>query len=560
MNPDFTLDDFALCGLTLNAHSFELARGVVKSCEVCGETVNPLADVLRCTRCHFLTHKDCAPYVFHPCLRKEDGTGPEVVPADVPRFCPTPANGEHILTNRKLSKTTLCYVCRSVILDPLFHGIGCKICGVFVHKACSPALPKNCRPISFAAPDDRHWFVPGNIKSNALTSKTCAVCRKTVGKSLTLSDYRCCFCHMNVHAACLSYAPKTCHHGPLGRLVATPAEVAVDAGKYVLRPVPGKLPAVFFVNRRSGNLLGEFILKEIAKTFNIAQICDVFEGFDDVFTFVRAYDDFVAVVCGGDGTVGWVMTELSRRNKHPRVFVIPLGTGNDLAISTGWSGGYNGESVVDILRAIPTAVVDTMDRWCVRAAPADGGERTRFMNNYFSLGLDAAVALKFHEKRQANPEAFNSRAFNKIQYVLSAPSAVFDASPALSGIVRLEVDGRDVALPPVQAVIVMNLPTYGGGNRLFQRITEEESFAGFRDLHYGDGLVEVVGISNVLHLGMVLSQSASPIKIAQGRVVRFTTTAEVPAQVDGEPFVLAPSTVTLSRYEQVRVLTRHVFY
>lgn len=47
----------------------------------------------------------------------------------------------------------------------------------------------------------------------------------------------------------------------------------------------------------------------------------------------------ISVVCGGDGTVMWVVSELVKHqidlNKSP-LAVIPLGTGNDFSRCLGW--------------------------------------------------------------------------------------------------------------------------------------------------------------------------------------------------------------------------------
>lgn len=134
------------------------------------------------------------------------------------------------------------------------------------------------------------------------------------------------------------------------------------------------------------------------------------------------------MAAGGDGTIGWVLQclDLAKQDSicfDPPCAILPLGTGNDLSRVLNWGGGYTGEeSAADILREIIKADVAQLDRWAVvfheeeRTQPptssvpetsVDGGQAMSnpedqtsmiIMNNYFGIGIDADVCLRFHNK------------------------------------------------------------------------------------------------------------------------------------------------------------------
>lgn len=119
------------------------------------------------------------------------------------------------------------------------------------------------------------------------------------------------------------------------------------------------------------------------------------------------------LACGGDGTVGWVLSVLDQIgvNPSPAVGVLPLGTGNDLARALGWGGGYTDEPISKILSNIGDSENTLLDRWqlTVERNPdaksdedASKGKENlplNVVNNYYSLGVDAHIALEFHEAR-----------------------------------------------------------------------------------------------------------------------------------------------------------------
>lgn len=81
------------------------------------------------------------------------------------------------------------------------------------------------------------------------------------------------------------------------------------------------------------------------------------------------------------------------------------------------------------------------------------------MNNYFGIGLDAALCLEFHKAREENPDKFNSRLHNKSFYFMVAIRKFMERKQTidLRKKIRLEVDGKHVDLPQVEGIIILNI-------------------------------------------------------------------------------------------------------
>ncbi|XP_076672920.1 diacylglycerol kinase theta isoform X6 [Andrena cerasifolii] len=332
----------------------------------------------------------------------------------------------------------------------------------------------------------------------------------------------------------------------------------------------GVQPLLVFVNVKSGGCQGLQLISSFRKLLNPYQVFDLDNGgpLPGLYVF-RHIKDYKILVCGGDGTIGWVLQCLDNVGQDsecssPACAIVPLGTGNDLARVLGWGSGYIGdEDPLDLLRDVIDAEESLLDRWTVVFHPEEKQEDKQMatntggagatsedntqifvMNNYFGIGLDADLCLDFHNAREENPNKFKSRLRNKSMYLTIGLRKMVKRKPCkdLHKEIRLEVDGRLVELPQVEGIIILNILSWGSGANPWGPDTKEDQF--YTPNHW-DGMLEVVGVSGVMHLGQIQSGFRTGTRIAQGGHIKIHLHSDIPVQVDGEPWVQSPGDIVV---------------
>ncbi|KAM7366493.1 hypothetical protein PAMP_015931 [Pampus punctatissimus] len=228
------------------------------------------------------------------------------------------------------ARPTFCNVCREAL----------PVCKFKAHKRCAVRSTNNCKWTTLASigndiiEDDEGVSMPHQwLEGNLPVSAKCVVCDKNCGSVRRLQDWRCLWC----------------------KAIATSASCSS--------------PLLVLVNSKSGDNQGVKFLRKFKQLLNPAQVFDLMNGGPELG--LRLFQKFVTfriLVCGGDGSVGWVLSELDKLNLHKQcqLGVLPLGTGNDLARVLGWGGLCDDDAqLLQILEKLERATTKMLDRWSV---------------------------------------------------------------------------------------------------------------------------------------------------------------------------------------------------
>eukprot|EP01018_Ginkgo_biloba_P002968 Gb_31727 [translate_table: standard] len=328
---------------------------------------------------------------------------------------------------------------------------------------------------------------------------------------------------------------------------------------------PDSRPLLVFINRKSGAQHGASLRRRFNILLNPIQVFELSskQGPEMGLALFDQVPHFRVLVCGGDGTVGWVLSAIEKHNYEspPPVAILPIGTGNDLARVLSWGGGLGAVErqggLCMVLHHIDHAAVTMLDRWQVTISGRQSKQTqnidrsTKFMNNYLGIGCDAKVALDIHMLREESPEKFYNQFLNKLLYAKEGAKDIMDRTCAdLPWQIRLEVDGVDIEVPEdAEGVLITNIGSYMGGVDLWQNEDEHDDEFDPQCMH--DKVLEVVCICGTWHLGKLQVGLSRARRLAQGQLIRIHTFAAFPIQVDGEPWVQQPCMLEISHHGQV---------
>uniref|UniRef100_A0A8C7GZY4 Diacylglycerol kinase n=1 Tax=Oncorhynchus kisutch TaxID=8019 RepID=A0A8C7GZY4_ONCKI len=526
--------------------------------------------------------------------------------------------GEHIWFETNVSGD-FCYVGEQHCFQKSVARKKCAACKIVVHTICIEQLEKinfRCKP-SFRESGSRNIREPTVVRHHWVHRRRqdgkCRQCgkgfqQKFAFHSKEIVAISCSWCkqayHNKVSCFMLQQIEESCSLGAHASVIVPPTwilrvrrpQTSLKASKkkkrtsfkrksskkgveearwkpFIVRPIPSQLmkPLLVFVNPKSGGNQGAKIIQSFMWYLNPRQVFDLsLGGPKDGLEMYRKVHNLRILACGGDGTVGWILSALDQLqlNPQPAVAILPLGTGNDLARTLNWGGGYTDEPVSKILSHVEDGNVVQLDRWNLIVEPnqdAVAEERDEqqtdklpldVFNNYFSLGFDAHVTLEFHESREANPEKFNSRFRNKMFYAGTAFSDfLMGSSKDLAKHIKVVCDGTDLTSKvqdlKLQCLVFLNIPRYCAGTMPWGNPSEHHDFEPQR---HDDGCIEVIGFT--MTSLATLQVGGHGERLNQCREVTLTTYKSIPMQVDGEPCKLAPSTIRISLRNQANMVQK----
>jgi len=133
-------------------------------------------------------------------------------------------------------------------------------------------------------------------------------------------------------------------------------------------------------------------------------------------------------------------------------------------------------------------------------------------------------------------------------------------------VIELELDGKQIDVNNLSGIIVMNINSYGGGSKFFQKEGDGDSgilpliknafnSQDYPDYSCNDHQLEVVGVFSALHAGISLAGVITPEVLGVVKEsLKLTIHKKMAVQVDGEPWMQTPSVIEITFNNKTKYL------
>ena len=145
----------------------------------------------------------------------------------------------------------------------------------------------------------------------------------------------------------------------------------------------------------------------------------------------------------------------------------------------------------------------------------------------------------------SHPEKFQSRNKNMaFQGLQGGKGMLKRACSSLMEFMTVVCDGIDYTAQlkklKCSCVLFLNIKSYAGGTRPWKKGDKH-----FRKPAMDDSLIEVIGLDNLDQA--MLQVGGHGVNLCQCKKVVIKTTRAYPMQIDGEPFMIKPCTITITK-------------